>query len=182
MAALTAADVKRLLHLEPHPREGGSFTRTFTSGEPLAPGNFTPTRYDGQRHTSTAIYYLLEPGTFSEMHVLASDELFHHYLGDPVEMLQLHPDGTAGTHILGSDLLTGQRPQVAVRRGVWQGSHLLPWASATSIAPAPQHGYALLGCTVAPGFEYADYRSASRSDLIGRWPGQAGLIVSLTRN
>ena len=174
---MTADDIKRLLHLEPHPREGGFFARTFTSGELLAPDAFTPARYDGQRHTSTAIYYLLEPGTFSEMHVLGSDELFHHYLGDPVEMLQLHSDGSATTHLLGSDLLAGHRPQVAVRRGAWQGSHLL-----LQPPTAVTHGFALLGCTVSPGFEYVDYRSATRAELLAGWPEQAQLIHTLTRD
>ena len=174
---LTAADIKRLLRLEPHPREGGYFTRTFTSQDLLAPKAFAPLRYDGPRHTLTAIYYLLEPGTFSEMHVLQSDEVFHHYLGDPVEMLQLHPDKTTSRHVLGPELLQGQTPQLAVPRGVWQGSRLLPTAHAESSS-----GFALLGCTVAPGFDYADYQSASRAELVAKWPAQADLIACLTRS
>lgn len=185
MPQLTAADAKRLLHLEPHPREGGFFARTFTSGERLAPNAFSPARYDGPRHTATAIYYLLEPGSFSEMHVLASDELFHHYLGDPVEMLQLHEDGSATTHVLGANLCVGQRPQIAVRRGTWQGSRLLPLSNneVTNNEVTDNestHGFALLGCTVSPGFEYADYRSAPRAELLSRWPGEAELIAALT--
>lgn len=142
------------------------------------PSCFESRRYNGPRQTSTAIYYLLEPETFSEMHVLASDEIFHHYLGDPVQMLQLHPDGSASQHLLGSDLLAGQRPQVAVRRGTWQGARLLPHTS--DAANTPRHGFALLGCTVAPGFEYEDYLSGKRSDLLARWPQEAELIAALT--
>ena len=174
---LTAADVKRLLALEPH-KEGGCFVRTFASDELLEPSAFATPRYTGPRHTSTAIYYLLEPHTFSEMHVLASDEMFHHYLGDPVEMLQLHGDGSASRHLIGSDLLGGQRPQVMVRKSTWQGARLLSPDQGSS--QAISHGFALLGCTVAPGFEYTDYISGKRSALLARWPHEARLITALT--
>ena len=163
-AALTADDVKRLLHLTPHPREGGWFARTYES-----PGRFTPA---GERFTATAIYYLLEPHTFSEMHVLQSDELFHHYLGAPVELLQLHPDGTSARHILGRDLAAGQTPQLLVPAGVWQGSRLLPGHGADS--------FALLGCTVSPGFEFAAYSSAPAAHLIAQWPAEEELITALS--
>ena len=91
---MTPAEIKALLKLEPHPVEGGFFRRTYTSA-----GTVELPR--GVRAQGTAIYYLLEPGTFSEMHVLASDEIFHFYLGDPVEMLQLHPDGRSAVFTLG---------------------------------------------------------------------------------
>lgn len=175
---LCAEDIKRLLGLTPHPKEGGFFARTFASEDRLNASSFDAARYSGPRHTMTAIYYLLEPDTFSEMHMLASDEIFHRYLGDPVQMLQLHEDGSASRHVLGSDLLTGQRPQVAVRRGTWQGARLLrPERGAEAMA---SYGFALLGCTVAPGFEYADYTSGKRSDLLARWPKEAELIRALT--
>jgi predicted cupin superfamily sugar epimerase len=173
---LTPVDVKRLLGLAPHPREGGWFVRTYEASKMLSPENFD-SRYDGPRRTGTAIYYLLEPGTFSEMHVLASDEIFHHYAGDAVEMLQLHPDGSSRRVLIGKDLRVGERPQMVVPRGVWQGSRLL--ASAQEGAEAC--GWALLGCTVSPGFEFADYRSAPRAELIARWPDNAEFIAALTR-
>ena len=86
---MTADEVKKVLGLVKHPREGGWYVRTWESHEFVA-----LERYGGARRTSTAIYYLLEPDTFSEMHVLESDEIFHHYLGGAVEMLQLFADGT----------------------------------------------------------------------------------------
>jgi uncharacterized protein len=174
---LTPVDVKRLLGLAPHPREGGWFVRTYEAGESISAENFSDGRYDGPRRTGTAIYYLLEPATFSEMHVLASDEIFHHYAGDAVEMLQLHPDGGSRRVVIGKDLKAGERPQVVVPRGVWQGSRLLGSAQENAYAC----GWALLGCTVSPGFEFADYSSAPRAKLIGRWPDEAEFITALTR-
>ena len=177
MERLTADEVKRLLGLQPHPREGGWFVRTYEPEELVSAEVFADDRYDGPRRTGTAIYYLLEPDTFSEMHVLESDEIFHHYAGDAVEMLQLHPDGSSTRVVIGNDLRAGERPQMVVPRGVWQGSRLL--LSAQESADA--YGWALLGCTVSPGFEYTDYSSAPRAELIARWPEEAGMITELTR-
>ena len=114
--------------------------------------------------------YLLEQGQFSEMHVLDSDEMFHFYLGDPVEMLQLLPDGRSALVTLGPDLSAGQQVQVLVPAGVWQGTRLIGDGK-----------LALLGCTVVPGFDYADYRNASYDELAGKWPEQKDRIRALTR-
>jgi len=161
---MTAEEVKKTLGLAPHPREGGWYVRTWESVEYVAAGV-------GERRTSTAIYYLLEPGTFSEMHVLESDEIFHHYMGDAVEMLQLLPDGGSKRVVIGKNLDRGERPQVVVPRGVWQGSRLLV-----------EEGWALLGCTVSPGFEFADYKSAGCEELCAKWPGEREMIEKLTRS
>ena len=159
---MTAEDVKRTLGLVPHPCEGGWYVRTWESAEMVATGV-------GARRTSTAIYYLLEPGTFSEMHRLASDEIFHHYLGGPVEMLQLFSDGSSARVLIGKDIEAGERPQVVVRRGVWQGSRLL------------RGDFALLGCTVSPGFEFVDYEAGPREKLSAGWAAEAEMIAALTR-
>jgi hypothetical protein len=92
-------------------------------------------------------------------------------------MLQLHPDGSSRRIAIGNNLLAGERPQVIVSRGIWQGSRLLPFVEEDVEA----FGWALLGCTVSPGFEFADYHSAPRAELIARWPGEARLITALTR-
>jgi predicted cupin superfamily sugar epimerase len=160
---MTADEIKALLGLAPHPVEGGSFRRTFTS---LA----TVELPRGVRAQSTAIYYLLETGTFSELHVLDSDEMFHFYLGDPVEMLQLHPDGSSEVLKLGQDLMDGQHVQVLVPAGVWQGLRLVG-----------DGRLALLGCTVTPGFNYADYHNATFAELVAKWPVEANRIKELTR-
>ena len=167
---MTADEVKKILGLVPHPREGGCYIRTYQSGEMLPAAAFADGRYTGSRHTATAIYYLLEPGEFSEMHCLKSDEIFHFYAGDAVEMLQLHADGSGDIVRIGSDLASGERPQVVVPRGVWQGSRI-----------APGGKWALLGCTVSPGFEFEDYEAGVRDELSAAWPEFSPLIHKLTR-
>ena len=167
---MAAADVKRLLGLTPHPCEGGWYVRTYQSQELLAPGSFADARYSGARHTGTAIYYLLEPGTFSKMHRLASDEIFHFYAGDTVEMLQLAPDGSGQVLRIGSRFDAGEYPQVVVPRGVWQGSRLTVGGQ-----------WALLGCTVSPGFEFDDYEAGGCEELVQHWPQHRDLIIALTR-
>jgi len=165
---MTAEEIIALLKLKPHPEEGGFFAETYRAEEAI-PRSVLPQRYTGPRAFGTCIYYLLTPGTISAMHRLQSDEIFHFYLGDPVEMLQLLPDGAGRTVVLGSDLRNGQQPQVIVPRGVWQGSRLVTGGR-----------FALLGCTVAPGFDFADYEHGRRNDLIGSHPQFREKIVALT--
>lgn len=165
---VTAEELKRLLKLEAHPCEGGWFRETWRAEESI-PKTALPTRYKSAHDAGTAIYYLLEPHTFSELHRLASDEVFHFYLGDPVEMLQLWPDGSVHTEILGPDLASGMRVQLTVPKFVWQGSRLCSGGS-----------FALLGCTVSPGFDYADYESGDRDALIRQYPEAAQAIRNLT--
>jgi uncharacterized protein len=162
--SLTAAEIRKLLKLEPHPVEGGWYRRTYTSEVSVA-------LLRGVRPYGTAIYYLLEEGTFSEMHMLASDEMFHFYLGDPVEMLQLLPDGGSAVFTLGPDLAAGQQVQLTVPAGVWQGTRLVEGSK-----------MALLGCTVTPGFDFADYRNTTADELIATWPLEAERIRKLTRS
>ena len=166
---LTVETLRRILGLVPHPVEGGYFAETYRSADHI-PASGLPSRYGAARAASTAIYYLLTPDTFSAMHRLASDEIFHFYLGDPVEMLQLHPDGSHRVVLIGPDLEAGQRPQVIVPRDVWQGARLRPGGR-----------YALLGTTVAPGFDYTDYETAQRPHLLTTHPQARNLITALTR-
>jgi predicted cupin superfamily sugar epimerase len=164
---MTAEDVIRLLDLKPHPVEGGYFRETYRSTHTL-PKSVLPA-HDGSRSVSTAIYYLLKPGHVSELHVLPTDEVFHFYLGSPVRMLQLWPDGSGKEVVLGTDVTAGHMPQLVVPAGVWQGTRLLG-----------DSGFALLGCTVAPGFDFADYQSGTRAELMGKWPGFREEIARLT--
>jgi predicted cupin superfamily sugar epimerase len=123
----TAAQITRALGLRPHP-EGGFYVETYRAEERI-----------GGRAVSTAIYYLLTPDTFSALHRLASDEVFHFYWGDPVEMLQLASDGSARAVLLGSSVLEGMAPEVVVRKGVWQGlASGRAAGSPCSAAPSPR--------------------------------------------
>jgi predicted cupin superfamily sugar epimerase len=164
----TADELIRQLGLQPHPKEGGFFRETYRASESW-PASALPPCYQSARSASTAIYYLLTPTTFSALHRLQSDEIFHFYLGDPIRMLQLEPNGTGRTIVLGPDLLAGQQVQAIVPRGVWQGSCLESGGA-----------FALLGCTVAPGFDYADYESGDRQSLLTQYSAHADMIRRLT--
>jgi predicted cupin superfamily sugar epimerase len=161
---MTAEEIKSLLELEPLAGEGGWFRRTYASETAIELPH-------GSRPLSSAIYYLLEAGDFSAMHRLESDEIYHFYLGDPVEMLQLFPDGRSSVFTLGPDLAAGQQVQLVVPAGVWQGARLVGDGKV-----------ALLGCTVTPGFDYADYQSGSYDELAAKWPKEAKRIRALTRS
>src|ERR1700733_11575385 len=117
-AVMTADEIKKLLNLAPHPCEGGWFIQTWRSEETI-PRSVLPARYSGERADGTCIYYLLEPETFSEMHRLASDEIFYFFYGDAVEMLQLLPDGSGRRGVLGNDLARGQNPRLIVEKKWW---------------------------------------------------------------
>jgi uncharacterized protein len=170
MPALTADQIRKLLDLTPHPIEGGYFAETYRSEWKVAQDVLGPA-YSGPRLVGTAIFYLLTPDTFSAMHKLPGDELFHFYLGDPIEMLQLRPDGSAQIITLGQDIAAGMRLQHCVPGECWQGSRLIPGGA-----------FALLGTTMSPGFDYADYVAGDRSKLIASYPQQADTIAALTRN
>jgi uncharacterized protein len=168
-AMLTAEQIRDLLKMKPLPVEGGYFAETYRSQSTLN-GSALPTGYSGERAVSTAIYYMLTPDTFSALHRLRGDEVYHFYLGDPVEMLQLKPGGTGEAVLLGQDIAAGMRLQHVVPGGTWQGARL-----------APGGKFVLLGTTVAPGFDLQDYESGDRSELIAQYPQYSALITWLTR-
>src|ERR1041384_6416597 len=148
---MDAAEIIRQLNLEPLPIEGGYFRQTWVAGETVS----VP-RYHSVRAAGTAIYFLLtsDPDSFSALHRLSTDEIYHFYFGDPVEMLVL-ADGTARRVTLGHDIMHEQYVQYVVPRDVWQGSRLLPGGR-----------FALMGTTMAPGFDPADFTLGLRDDLI----------------
>lgn len=166
---LTPDEIITALGMRALPTEGGYFVESYRSVENLTEGAL-PDSFGAPRSLATAIYYLLTPGTFSAMHRLRSDEVYHFYLGDPVEMLNLYPGGEARTITLGSDLLRGTHLQAVVPRDVWQGSRLVSGGK-----------YALMGTTMAPGFDPADYEHGKREDLLRSFPEARGLITALTR-
>lgn len=159
---MNAREIIETLALEPHPEEGGFYREMYRSTTRFEPGP----PFDGPRSTGTAIYYLLTPDTYSALHRLPGDEIFHHYAGAPVEMLLLHPGGASEVVILSSDLASG-RPQQVVSGGVWQGSRLRAGGE-----------FALLGTTMSPGFEFSDYESGSTA-LRSAYPDREGMIGEL---
>jgi predicted cupin superfamily sugar epimerase len=167
---LTADDVIRLLGLAPHP-EGGFFRETFRAENlPFElPGR-------GARAASTAIYFLLRKGDFSAFHRVRSDEAWHHYLGASLDLYLL--DASAHQRlVLGPRLELGERPQAVVPRGVLQAARLVP-----SPSPSPsEYDFALVGCTVAPGFDFADFEMPSRSALLAELPAHRAIIEELSR-
>jgi predicted cupin superfamily sugar epimerase len=168
---LTARAIVELLNLEPLPVEGGHFSQTWIADETIAAGAL-PARYGRAKLAGTAIYYLLtdERDSFSAFHRLPTDEVYHFYLGDPVEQWLLRDGGRVERVVLGPDLAAGQRVQHVAPRGVWQGSRLVPGGR-----------FALLGTTMAPGFDPLDYEGGTREALLATCPDAADVIRALTR-
>ncbi len=168
---LNAEQIINLLHLSPLPGEGGYYVQTYPATGYTRQDAPSYARTTG-RPVSTAIYYLLtgEEDCFSCIHTLPADEIWHFYLGDPVELLQLRPDGTGALVVLGQDIENGQKLQYVVPSGSWQGARLVPGGSR-----------ALMGTTMAPGFEFQDYTAGDRTELIRSYPDFKDIIIALTR-
>lgn len=151
--------------LTPLETEGGRFRQVWRSHRHW-PGNDKP--------AGTAIVFLLtsDPGDFSALHRLPTDEVWHRYLGDPAVLLLLHPDGNSETVVLGEDLAAGQQVFAVVPAGTWMGC---------SVPAGGPDGWALLGCTLAPGFTVEDYEGGDRDDLVAHHPDRAEHIEALTR-
>jgi predicted cupin superfamily sugar epimerase len=158
----------RKLKLEPHP-EGGCFRQTYRSAMTIARDGL-PSEFTGARSASTAIYFLLEGENFSAFHRLRADEVWHFYAGAPLLVHVIDPDGKYDCVRLGNDPEDGQEFQAVVKAGCWFASHVADWKS-----------WALVGCTVAPGFEYDDFEIGKRDELIRLYPQHRELIGRLTR-
>lgn len=164
------SDVKDLvekLSLKTHP-EGGFYNETYRSAESL-PASALPERFTGERQFSTAIYYLLEAGHFSAFHRIRSDEVWHLYHGGPIEIFELDPEGTLHTHVLRGEPLGEACFQAVVPAGRWFAAR-----------PVAGAAYVLVGCTVSPGFDFADFEMADRAAMIAAFPQHEALITELT--
>jgi len=151
------------LGLAPHP-EGGFYRETFRA--PLVLGGLP---HGAPRSASTAIYFLLPAGAFSAFHRVRSDEVWHHYGGDPLALHAVDERGAHSVVRLGRDLSAGEAPQAIVAANAWQAAEPLG------------ERYSLCGCTVAPGFDFADFELADRAELSARFPELAPLVARLTR-
>ena len=143
---------------------------TFNTVEGRKISFLLPERFGGDRPFSTAIYFLLEKGNFSAFHRIKSDECWHFYYGDPLEIIVLQPDGELTVTTLGNDITKGHLFQYVVPAGCWFASR-----------PAPGSQYCFVGCTVAPGFDFADFEMANGEQLASEFPQHNKLIRELCR-
>jgi predicted cupin superfamily sugar epimerase len=162
------------LKLQPNNAEGGLFAETYTSSinlpNDVLPG-FVPVK--GGRSLFSAIYYFLESGSCSVLHKVAGDMVYHFYSGDPVQMLLLYPEHYPNRYEIctfSNDLASGAYPMKVIPGGTWLGSRLTPAGE-----------YALMGVTLDPGFNPADYTIAKRKDLLKAYPEASELILNFTR-
>lgn len=167
MTVLGVEDIMRLLGLKPLLGEGGFYAETYRCTHLLPPAAL-PAGYAAPRSTGTAMFYLLTVDTFSRLHRLKGDEVYHFYLGDSVQMLNVRPDGSGEALLLGPDLAAGQKLQHVVPAGVWQASRLQPGGR-----------FALMGTTMAPGFDIQDYEPGDPRVLAATHPAFADLIRTL---
>ena len=156
------------LALQPHP-EGGYFREIYRATDQIS-ADALPMRYQGPRAFSTSIYFLLTGTQISTLHRLASDEQWHFYDGSTLLLELITPDGSLREVRLGRRTTAGEQFQAVIPAGTWMGAQL-----------ARHRGYALIGCTVAPGFEFQDFEAGQRSDLLERFPQHRKLITALTR-
>ena len=164
---LTPQQLIQRYNLHPHP-EGGWYKEVYRSKEYIE-AKALPGRYNGNRRYCTAIYFLLEKGEISAFHRIKSDECWHFYAGDPMQVFVIERDGTLGIIELGSDVENGQLFQYVVPANTWFASR-----------PSPGSAYSFVGCTVAPGFEFADLDLADADVLSRQYPEHEQLIRELS--
>ena len=164
----TAKELIDFLKLSPHP-EGGFYRETYRSELQIAEQEL-PDTFIGERSCSTCIYFLLTGEAFSSFHRIRQDEIWHFYLGDPVLIHMLSPEGTYSMVTISRDIRNGHFLQFVVPAGYWFAAELMR-----------AEGFALLGCTVAPGFDFRDFELGSRENLITRFPDAQEIITRLTR-
>ena len=154
--------------MQPHP-EGGLFTRTYHSSG-LIPKAALPAEFTGERYFSTAIVFLLKENDFSALHRLKQDEMWHFYLGGALRLVMIFPDGKFSETILGQNITSGDVVQAIVPAGCWFGAK-----------PTEGAVFSFVGCTVAPGFDFADFELAKRSKLLSQFPDLGAIILEFTR-
>lgn len=161
---MTEQDIIKKFDLSPLPEEGGYYKVTYKD---KLQGNFG----DRNRAASTSIYYLVTPDEFSGLHAVKSTEIFHFYAGDPVKMIQINQHGDLKQIILGNNLEKDEHPQVVVEPMIWQGTKLIG-----------EGKWALLGCTVSPGFEFEDFINGRYSELSQKFPQHREIIKRFTHD
>jgi predicted cupin superfamily sugar epimerase len=167
MSDARARALVRQLRLRPHP-EGGFYRETYRAPL-LIPRRALPRRYGGARAAATSILFLLPRGAVSRLHRIASDEAWHFHLGGPLLIVEIGPGGRPRRTLLGPDPARGHRLQHVVPAGTWFGAR-----------PAPGTAFTLVGCAVAPGFDFADFEMGDRAELLRRFSAARGEVLRLT--
>lgn len=163
----TAKEWVERYQMQSHP-EGGYFVETYRSDEIIA-REALPSRFSGHRSFSTGIYFLLENHHFSTLHRIQADEMWHFYAGGSLNIYVIHLNARLEIIKLGPNPDKGEVFQAVVPAGAWFGAK-----------PAPESPYSLVGCTVAPGFDFADFEMASRTNLLTTYPQHEAVIQFLT--
>tara|TARA_B100000780_G_C20882431_1_gene351060 strand:+ start:91 stop:600 length:510 start_codon:yes stop_codon:yes gene_type:complete len=158
---LTVESLVTKFNLQPHP-EGGFYAETYR-------GDTTVEASYGTRSSSTAIYFLITPGSVSRLHRIAADEVWHFYLGGPMTVVEISEDGNKKETILGQNIMANEKVQYTVKAGTWFGSY-----------PCDASDFSFVGCTVAPGFDFQDFELASRTVLVKQFPQHKDAIERLT--
>jgi hypothetical protein len=166
---MTPAELIQHYGLLPHP-EGGWFCETYKSAEYI-PGDSLPGRFNGPRSFATAIYFLLEQGSFSAFHKIKSDECWHFYSGGCLLIYIIFPSGNLEIVRLGSDIKNGEVFQYVVPANCWFAS-----------CPAKDSQFSFVGCTVAPGFDFNDFEMADAERLYKSFPSHKDIVLSLCKN
>ncbi|GAA3626685.1 cupin domain-containing protein [Flavivirga jejuensis] len=156
------------LELQPHP-EGGYFKEVYRSGGLINEENLGE-GFTGQRNYATSIYFLLTSDSFSAFHRIRQDEIWHFYKGAPIKLHIISDAGIYSNTIIGNDIEKGQNPQFVVKAKDWFAAEVID-----------ENAYALVGCTVSPGFDFSDFELPKRDILISRYPEHKNIITALTR-
>ena len=164
----TVKEIIKKLALQPHP-EGGYFKETYRSADSI-PADVLDENFDSKRSVSTGIYYLLESGNFSALHKINQDEMWHFYLGTSVELTMIAENGELKKVTIGNNIIKGEICQFVVPKHYWFGAKL-----------EKENSYALVGCTVAPGFAFNDFTLGKREHLLKLFPQHTEAIIALTR-
>ena len=161
-------EIVRELDLKPHP-EGGFYKETYRCKEEI-PQSELGEAYNGSRNYSTAIYFLLTSDTFSAFHRIIQDEFWFFHQGSPIGLHTISPDGVHDEHIIGNDLANEQIPQLVVKGGDWFAAEVVN-----------ENDFALVSCTVSPGFDFSDFELPTRNKLLDLFPDHKEVITKLTR-
>ncbi len=156
------------LNLKPHP-EGGFYNEVYRSDEVLLSTSLDE-RYAGSRSISTSIYFLLEGNQFSAFHKIKSDELWHFYDGSAIKLYLISEDGKLEIKKVGINISDNEFPQITIPKNVWFAAE-----------PIDKESYTLVGCTVAPGFDFNDFELGEKKNLIKSFPQHKDLIIRFTR-